>query len=315
MIENTAHGDTGSDLLEQANSQIRNHDLDGAQGTLERGLALDSDTEDIVTSLKFVNFWRERESQLEKIQHAFERGEYYISQWPSFEAFAERIGDICEPCMFAVRKHVFGRALEQFQLLVREADTQDSELLMRVGRCHKGLGSYDEAVRYLEAAAAERSDDSEILSELADAYALVNETQAAKAFFREAFFLEPQRVHLELLESQLIRALADKVRELGFSGAALLEWLPVYGVLLGVFTVKRELRSIEYGKLKQGIYALEREIREGRDRDGLIEPRLINRYFWLVDHLISGGEDSAKVDEVLLKLRSVNDRIYKQYTS
>ncbi len=315
MLENQTNGVTGSDLLEQANGHIRNHDLDSAQQTLEKGLALDFDSADVVTSLKFVNFWRERETQLENIQHAFERGEYYISQWPAFEAFAERIGDECEPCKFAIRRHVFGRALEEFQLLVQEADSQDSELLMRIGRCHKGLGAYDEAVRYLEAAAAGRSDDSEILSELADAYALVNETQAAKAFFREAFFLEPQRVHLELLESQLIRALAEKVRELGFSGRALLEWLPVYGVLLGVFTVKRELRSIEYGKLKQGIYALERELREGRDKDGLVEPRLINRYFWLVDHLISSGEDSAKVDEVLLKLRSVNERIYKQYTN
>jgi len=315
MLDNQTDGDTGSNLLEQANSHIDNHDLDSAQMTLEKGLALDFDSADIVTSLKFVNFWRERETQLENIQHAFERGEYYLSQWPAFEGFAERIGDDCAPCMFAIRRHVFGRALEQFQLLVQDADTQDSALLMRMGRCHKGLGAYDEAVRYLEAAAAERSDDSEILSELADAYELVNETQAAKAFFREAFFLEPQRVHLELLESQLIRALAEKVRELGFSGPALLEWLPVYGVLLGVFTVKRELRSIEYGKLKQGIYALERELREGRDKDGLVEPRLINRYFWLVDHLIGSGEDSAKVDEVLLKLRSVNERIYKQYTN
>lgn len=315
MLENQINGHTGSDLMELANGQIRNHDLDSAQQTLEKGLALDFDTSDIVTSLKFVNFWRERETQLEKIQHAFERGEYYLSQWPAFEGFAERIGHACEPCMFAIRKHVFGRALEQFKLLVQEANSEDSELLMRIGRCHKGVGAYDEAVRYLEAAAAERSDDSAILSELADAYALVNEVQAAKAFFREAFFLEPQRVHLEVLESQLIRALAAKVREFGLTGPALLEWLPVYGVLFGVFNVKRELRSIEYGKLKQSIYALEREFREGRDKDGLVEPRLINRYFWLVDHLISSGENSSKIDEVLLKLRSVNDRIYKQYTS
>lgn len=315
MQQNRTDGEASSDILDRANAEIRDHDLDAAQKTLERGLSLDVDSDEIVTSLKFVNFWLEREARQESIQHAFERGEYYLEQWPAFEAFVDRIGKPCEPCLFAVRQHVFGRALDQFSSLQADGESSDAGLLLRIGRCHKGLGAYDTAVKYLEAAAAGKSDDPEILSELADAYALVNEVQAAKAFFREAFFLEPQQVHLEMLESQLIRALASKVRELGFTGPALLEWIPVYGVLLGVFNVKRELRSIEFGKLKQGIYALERELREGRDREGLVEPRLINRYFWLVDHLISSGDDSAKVDEVLLKLRSVNDRIYKQYTS
>lgn len=315
MVENQSHDEAGSRLLDQANGHIRNHDLLAAQRTLEQGLALDVESDDIVTSLKFVNFWIDREERLAGIQHAFERGEFYLAQWPAFEGFAGRIGHVCEPCTFAIRTHVFGSALDEFRSLMPDFETEDSELLLRIGRCHKGLGAYDEAVRHLEAAAAERSGDAEVLSELADAYALVNDTQAAKAFFREAFFLDPQRVHLEVLESQLIRALVERVRELGFTGPALLEWLPVYGVLLGVLTVKRELRSIEYGKLKQSIYALERELREGRDRDGLVEPRLINRYFWLVDHLISAGEDSAKIDEVLLKLRSVNERVYKQYTN
>jgi len=315
MQTNQTNSDSSSRLLDEANDAIRRHNLEQAQITLERALSLDFDSDDVVTSLKFVNFWRERDARADVIQTAFERGEYYLGQWPVFEEFVERIGQSCEPCLFALRRHVFGTALQQFESLLAEAEQPDSELLMRIGRCHKGLGAYDTAVTYLEAAAAERSADAEVLAELADAYALVNEVQSAKAFFREAFFLDPQRVHLEMLESQLIRALADKVRELGYTGEALREWLPVYGVLFGIFTVKRELRSIEYGKLKQGIYALERELREGRDKDGLVEPRLINRYFWLVDHLIKSGEDATKVDEVLLKLRSVNDHIYKQYTS
>jgi len=310
-----ASNSSGAQLLAEANASIRNHDLNAARATLEKGLSLDDHNEEILTSLKFVNFWIDRELRLEEIGHAFERGEFYLLQWPQFEAFVERVGSSCEPCLFAIRKHVFGNALQQFALLSRDTESPDSALLLRMGRCHKGLGAYDEAVRYFEAAAAEKSDDAEVLSELADAYALINEVQPAKAFFREAFFLEPQKVHLELLESQLIRALAGKVRELGYEGPAVVEWIPVYGVLLGVFTVKRELRSIEYGRLKQGIHALEREIHEGRDKDGLVEPRLINRYFWLVDHLIATGDDPAKVDEVLLKLRSVNERIYKQYTS
>ncbi len=302
-------------LLVGAYDAIRDHDLDGAAGTLEEALAVDFDSPDVLTAMKYVNFWRERERQIAGIGHAFERGEYLLDQWPVFDTFVRRIGDPCEPCLQAVRRFVFGSALASFGTLLTESEQPDPELLLRIGRCHKGLGAYDRAVRYLEAAAAERPDDAEVTAELADAYALINEVAAAKAFFREAFFLEPQRVHLEVLESQMIRALIDKVAETGLEGVELLEWLPVYGVLFGVLTVKRELRSIEYGKLKQSIYALERELREGRSQREVVEPRLINRYFWLIDHYVATGDDTGKVDEVLLKLRALNERIYRQYTN
>lgn len=305
-------------MLAEAYDAVRSHELDRALRVLEHALSIDFDSDDVVTSMKFVNFWQERDRVAADIGHAFEYGEYYLEQWPLFEAFVERIGCPCEPCLFAVRQHVFGLALDRFSDLLEDSEggaAEDPSLLLRIGRCKKGLGVYDEAVRFFEAAAAERSDDAEVIAELADSYALVNEVQASKAFFREAFFLEPQRVHLEMLESQMIRALVAKVREQGLEDAALREWIPVYGVLYGVFNVKREMRSIEYGKLKQSIYALEREMQEGRDKDGLVEPRLMNRYFWLIDHYVTSGEDTAKIDEVLLKLRSINERVYQQYTN
>ncbi|MFW5813942.1 MAG: tetratricopeptide repeat protein [Spirochaetota bacterium] len=302
-------------LLERANAAIRDYDLEAALGELERALAIDFEDDDVLAALKYVNFWRERERQIAGIGHEFERGQYLLDQWPIFESFVRRVGDACQPCLQSLRQFVFGSGLRAFNRLFSESESADAEVLLRIGRCHKGLGAYDEAARYLEAAAAENPSNAEVTAELADAYALVNEIAAAKAFFREAFFLDPQQVHLEVLESQMIRALVDKVAELGYEGEALREWLPVYGVLYGVFNVKRELRSIEYGKLKQSIYALERELREGRSGRELVEPRLINRYFWLIDHYVASGEDAAKTDEVLLKLRAVNDRIYRQYTN
>jgi tetratricopeptide (TPR) repeat protein len=189
------------------------------------------------------------------------------------------------------------------------------ELLLRIGRCYKGIGEYDRALENLKTAGQQRREDPEILAELADCYALVNEVQASKAFFREAFFIGPQQVGIWGLESEMIRRLIAKVRELGFESPVLEEWLPVYGVLFGVFTVKRELRSIEYGKLKQSIYALEREFQDRNENEDVLMPRLINRYFWLIDHYVSTGEDRGKIDEVLLKLRTLNPAIYQQYTN
>ena len=111
----------------------------------------------------------------------------------------------------------------------------------------------------------------------------------------------------------MITRLVAAVAEKGYSGPALKEWLPVYGVLLGVLNVKRELRSIEFGRLKQSIYSLERELRDGKGDVSLIKPRLINRYFWLIDHYVAVKEAQDKIDEVYLKIRSVDANVYHHY--
>jgi len=66
-------------------------------------------------------------------------------------------------------------------------EKQEPELLLRIGRCYKGVGNYEEALHYLEEASATKKDDAETISELADVYALVDEGRLAKALFREAF--------------------------------------------------------------------------------------------------------------------------------
>lgn len=302
-------------LLHESYEQIKSNELDAAILLLERALSVDFDNDEVVGSLKIANFWKGRQDALAAISDQFERGEYLLSQWKVFTTFLKRIGDASERCLYTVRQHVFGQALQYFQKISDDAGGNDVELLVRTGRCYKGIGEYDRALENLEKASKFRRDDAAALAELADCYALVNEVQISKAFFREAFFLDPQRIDLSSLESEMIRRLIAKVQELGYESPALEEWLPVYGVLYGVFTVKREIRSIEYGKLKQSIYALEREIQDKKENEVVLMPRLINRYFWLVDHYVSTGEDRAKTDEVLLKLRQLSPSIHQQYTS
>ena len=191
----------------------------------------------------------------------------------------------------------------------------DPYLLLQVGRCCKGAGNYERAIEWLERANRESRDDARIMAELADCYSLVNESRAAKVFFREAFSVDAQAVDLAGLESPLVQRLAARLRSKGWREPLLNEWMPVYGAIWGVFSVKREMKPLEFGKLKQAIYQLEKEcLKPGPGRE-MVVPRLINRYFWLIDHYMTTGEPRERIDEVLEKLRGIDPAVHEEYTT
>lgn len=301
-------------LLQKAYDNLKASDAPSALAALETALQIDYEDPEVVYALKCINWWLERIKHGEEIPDCFDKGEFYLSQWKAFYTFLDRIGPPYDRCIYAIRRYVFSSALICFKQLASEGgEKQDPELLLRIGRCYKGVGNYEQALHYLEEAAATKKDDAETISELADVYALVDEVRLAKVLFREAFFLNPQRVDLRSMESDLILLLQQKVQELGYKSPELEEWIPVYGVLLGVFNVKRELRAIELGKLKQSIFTLENELRDRPDEQHILVPRLINRYFWLIDHYVRAGEDASRIDELLLKIRVLNKAIYERY--
>jgi tetratricopeptide (TPR) repeat protein len=303
-------------LLSDAYEKLRCVDLRAATDCLERALAIDFEAPEVLWGLKCANFWAERTARIDAMPNPFERGEYAIAQWKSFASFASKLEGDFERALFAFKSYAFAFALAQYEALPQdEKEAHHAELALRVGLCLKGRGDYVGALKSFEAAAREKKDDAEVLAELADVYALQGDERSSKALFREAFYVSAQRVDVELLESGMIRRLASKVAERGYKGAELAEWIPVYGALLGVFTVKRELKAVEVGKLRQSIYQLENEAKEGSEDRASVVPRLINRYFWLIDHYIAAKEGKTKIDEVLLKVRLLDQSVYKQYVA
>ncbi len=301
-------------LLQKAYEYLKASDEKSAVAALEEALRIDFEHPEVVYALKCINWWLEKTKQLDNIGDCYDQGEYLLSQWKAFYSFLDRIGYQYDRCIYAVRRFVFSLTLNCFKVLLIEGiEHPDAELLLRIGRCYKGVGNYEQALKYLEEAAGIKKDDAEVLSELADVYALVDEVRLSKALFREAFFINPQKIDVCSLESHSIHALYQKVQELGYKSPELEEWIPVYGVLLGIFTVKRELRAIELGKLKQSIFSLENEIRDRPEQASFLIPGLINRYFWLIDHYVNTGEDSSKVEETLLKIKLLSPAIYERY--
>ncbi|MDR0600568.1 MAG: hypothetical protein LBG84_10935 [Treponema sp.] len=316
-------------LLPKAYNSLKNGDTEGAQRALKEALNLDFEHPEVIFALKCLSWWGERFKKLPEIQDSYGRGGFILSQWKGFYGFLDRMeGEQSDSCLYAVKRYVFSQALGFFEDVLGEGENQhDPFLLLQVGRCCKGVGNFEEALKYLEQAARFRREDGETLSELADVNALLEETRAAKALFREAFFIDPQGIEIRNMDSELILRLADRVRQLGYTGQELLEWIPIYGAIYGVFSVKREMKLAELGKLKQSIFTLENEARGGAllgrggslgrketpPGSGPLIPRLINRYLWLIDHYENTRADPVLIEETMLKIKLADPAVYERY--
>ncbi len=279
---------------------------------LEKALAIDFEYNGVSSALKCANFWLERMERLTDATDSYERGEILLSQWLHFMSFIARIGDVSERCIFNIKYYVFNEALVNYMTMYNEYDLNDADILLRMGRCQKGKGNFESAIELLQRASQQKRNNAVILAELADCYSLINEERAAKVFLREAFFINPGQIELPFLESSMILRLVNRIKDRGIDEPELFEWIPVYATIFGLFNIKRELKPLELGKLKQSIYTLEKEIEQ--ERNHKLVPRLINHYFWLIDHYLSSKEERIRIDEVLQKIKTLDPHIYKEYT-
>lgn len=303
-------------LLPHVYDLLKSGELEQANRELTGILQHDLENDEVIYVLTGINYWNDKLKKASAPSTGFEQGEYLVSQWRPFTVYMEKIGEEREPALYALKQCVFTLALRFYQSLYREDGTsQDPELYRKIGLCYKALGDYERALHLLEQAKDGDRDSPSILAELADCYALCGEIRLSKVLFREAFFQGADRIELLFLESDIVQRLVAQVHALGYTGQALVEWLPVYGVLYGVFNVKRELRALEFGKLKQAIFALENELKDApAETRSVLVPRLINHYFWLIDHYVSVNDDKTRINEVLLKIKLLDTDVYNRYT-
>ena len=321
------------ELIHRAYGSLKEGDTASAHSSLKEAMETDFEHPEVLYALKCLTWWLEKLQKLDELNDPYEGGEYILSLYKSYNVFLERMDEArisgetvvskesVDSCQYALKRYVFSRALECFRPLLGDgANKQDPGLLLQAGRCCKGAGEWEEALAYLEQAGRYKKDDSAILSELADVNALFGNEKAAKVLFREAFFLDPQGIDLYSMESELIIRLRDKVRESGYGGQELAEWIPIWGYIWGIFSIKRELKPVELGRLKQAILSLENEYRsigsgQKPERNPLVRPRLLNRYLWLIDNCEYNRDSSGLKDETILKIKFIDPVVYEAYRS
>ncbi len=302
--------------LAQAREFLKNAQISKAHQVLEERLPYELQNDELRQTLTYVHYWEDFILKLQELESPFERGESLILRWKQFSAqYCEAPGSTpYEQSIDALRQGIFQLALENYQSLFQLSNQdQKAEILRKTGLCYKALGDYEKALKYLNEANSLAPGSAPVLAEMADCYALYGEERIAKVLFREAFFVDAEKVDITLLESELITTLISYVENMGYTGSELKSWIPVYGVLYGVFNIKRELRALEAGKLKQSVFQLENELKEARGNASLLKPRLINHYFWLVDYYVNTNDDHARINEILLKIKLLDPVVHDKY--
>ena len=140
--EQARHGVAAAhQIFDTACQALREGMFPEAIDALESLLEKDVDFPGAASALKCAGFWRERGEKDEAPLDGFERGEQLLGQWRLFQAFAERLADMPERCMFAIKQFVFSSALAGYGSAAPDAEAGgDPYVLLQIGRCCKGIG-------------------------------------------------------------------------------------------------------------------------------------------------------------------------------
>lgn len=305
-------------VLEQIYDYYRGGDFSAALIASERASVYEVDNKEILAAIKCSLFWKERIHKSQEIQDSYERAEFLFNEWNGFsQRYSRHLAVAFEKGKNAIRQYLFTYLIEVYDEISFESPKENLEILLRKGKCYKGMGNYEKAIDVLEEALRIDNENPDILAQLADSHALVDEMREAKVLFREAFFIGAGKVDIDLLESDIILKIIEIIKEeKSLSDTLLKEWIPVYGTVLGLFNIKRELRPLELGKLKQSVYKLREEMKQTDQKrmiDSVLVPRLINRYFWLIDHYIRIKEDRGRVEEMLIAIKELDSKVWQRY--
>ncbi|MCR5125355.1 MAG: hypothetical protein K6B43_09205 [Treponema sp.] len=328
--------------IKKAYKVLEESDAQGAKEILANALELDLENKEINFAHWCCSFWADYITKISQLQSTTlseikAKGEGLINKWESFKELLEREKkekNIQPRAVLATQRGVFTLALKIYleaekkskedsqqkdsystSRLQKHDAEENAEIQRMLGLCYKELGEYETALNHLVQANTLHPASPKVLAEMADCFALCGEEKNAKVLFREAFFLDAQKISTIFLESELILCLIKQVKEKGYTGSALLEWIPVYGILYGVFNVKRQLKPQEVSKLKQDIYAKENELKDPTNNAQILTPKIINMYFWLIDHY-SRSNDGYVTNEIKnceLQIRVLDEEVYKLY--
>ncbi len=256
-------------------------------------------------------FWMHRRDILEKILNQNRQLKQFIETWEHYEHFTRQhqIRESQAHWSTLIFLHnQLAYLMPHLQEILSALD-HDFRLILKFGEIFIHLGDWQNAIQALESARSLKKDDPVILALLGEAYCQENNMYRGLAMFREAFFLDTQKISLEMIQCKVIQDLIAEMRQSGIKEEDMASWLPVFAALYGVFTVKRSLSQMQLEDLNRDTLHLEETYRLNRDHTQIL-PRLLNHYLWLLDYYYVQEQNKISVGEIINRIKTLDPQLY-----
>ncbi len=259
------------------------------------------------SGIKYCKYWMPRINKIIQINDNYEKGKTLFKEWKKFETFANSIKNVQKKAITNIMFFILNTALDAFKKDLRENRISDFETIFIIALSYKKIGDFKNSIKYFEESLNLQNDNSNIIAQLADCYALIDQEKKAKLLFREAFFLDPSSIELDLLDSNIITYIITKILESNISKKEMNYWIPIYGRILGIFNIYRELVPYEIMKIKKEILYLENNYKNQIESDNCLKTKLLNCYFWLYDNTKNRNNELISIEK---KIKDISEEVY-----
>lgn len=266
------------------------------------------------TGAKCCKYWIPRINKIKQNIEPFKKGKFLIEEWSKFKKFLTSLKHIDITIIEKLKFSIFNFALKEFQELTKKEKIYDLETTFYLALSLKRTGYVKEALEKLERALTFEPDNSNIISQIADCYGLLNEEKKAKLLFKEAFFIDSSSIQLELIDTEIILYLIEKIKENEKEENEIRYWILPYGIALNIFNIVREMLPTELLKLKKEIKSIENLFNIEKDR--IMKAKLLGLYLWYYDYLLYFKKKEEK--ELLTieeNIKNISDNLYKMLKS
>ena len=172
------------------------------------------------------------------------------------------------------------------------------------------------AIETLEYARSSHKNSAKLLAVLGEAYFHIDEISKSILYFKEAFFINPSEININLLKSKPIQNLIEIIHEMKPDCNDIREWIPIFGFTEDIFYMRRNLNNEQIETIKREIYSLEMNFQiTGKDKiaSSNITPRLINKYLWMLDYFNNQERDLESIAEIKSRLIQIDKDIFNKY--
>ena len=296
-------------------SLIQKGKLEESLKIMEELFAINPNFTGVIEVIKVIKFWQNRWARVFNYQEGNDRAKYLLGEWDSFQIFIKNSHIDFQESIIQIKNLIFKKIIKNLITTYQQSDIPNIEILIQIGEIFISIDEYQKALESFEYAKLFRKRDSTLLSLLAEAYFKLNNIKMAKLLFREAFLFNPEKIDLNKISADFIIKIQDYLKEnFNFTSEQLIQWIPVYGILLNHFNVKRELNEEDVVKITNEIQDLENQYQtKYNNTNDIILPKLINRLFWLLDYYYLQNQNDEYTKIYLEKLKNLNPDIYVMY--